>query len=127
MTVGAQEVIKAYKLALKFIEGLDEAQLSKWTKGELTLSLQEVHKNKKVMQEVDEQLAIYEEQLKQYVTYEEAYHYLQSLKLTKVKLVELAKSLSVCIKSRDNKEQVIDKILQTTVGNKAKMEVLGSK
>lgn len=127
MTIGAQEVIKGYKLALKFIEGLDEKQLSKWVAGELTLSLQEVHKNKKVTQEVDEQLAIYEAQLKQCPTYEEAYHYLQSLKLTKAKLLDLAKSLSVCIKSRDNKEQVIDKIIQTTVGNKVKIEVLGSK
>ena len=117
MAIGAQEVIKGYKLALKFIEGLDEKQFSKWLEGEFTLGLQEV----------DKQLVVYEEALKQCQTYEEAQIYLQGLKLSKPKLVELAKSLSACIKSRDNKDQIIEKIIQATVGNRLKMAVLGSK
>lgn len=127
MEIGAQEVIKGYKLALKFIEGLDEKQFSKWLEGEFTLGLQEVHKSKKVVKEVDKQLVVYEEALKQCQTYEEAKSYLQGLKLNKPKLVELAKSLSACMKSRDNKDQIIEKIIQATVGNRLKMEVLGSK
>ena len=70
---------------------------------------------------------VYEEALKQCQTYEEAQIYLQGLKLSKPKLVELAKSLSACIKSRDNKDQIIEKIIQATVGNRLKMAVLGSK
>lgn len=127
MAIGAPEVIKGYKLALKLIEGLDEERFLKWLAGELTLGLQEVHKSKKVIQVPTDQFIRYEDALKQFQTCEEAHTYLHELKLNKVQLVDLAKRLSICIKSRDNKEQIIEKIIQATVGNKLKMVVLGEK
>ena len=127
MAIGVPEVIKGYKLALKFIENLDEERFVKWLEGELKLGLQEVHKSKKVMQLPEKQCITYEEQLKLFKTCEEAKVYLYQLKLGKAQLVDLAKQLSVCIKSRDTKEQIIEKIIQATVGNRLKIVVLGEK
>lgn len=127
MDVNKEEMIRAYKMMTKFLEKLDDEKLIQWLNGELKLTLQEVNHHKKAEKEEVQVSLEYIEHLKNLKSYEEASTYLKTLKLNKEQLKVLAKEVSACIKSRDNKEVIQNKIIENTVGTKLKIEILSKK
>lgn len=125
MNIEREKIINAYKLFTKFIGKLDEEQLSKWLDGEMKLTLQDKVTRKKVNKEDSEALASYKNQLEHMKSCEEASEYLNQLALNRQQLKDLASELGVYIKSRDNKDVRIQKIVEETIGTKLKMKILG--
>ncbi|MBM6839686.1 hypothetical protein H9X77_16105, partial [Clostridium saudiense] len=57
-------------------------------------------------------------------TKEEAYDYLKNSRLKVNELKAIAKQAEIFIKSRSKKDEIIDKLVQGTVGAKIKMKIL---
>lgn len=133
MSISHQETLQGCRMALEFIEGLDETTFKRWLAGEYILTLQPSLSAKKVKKENkkgiiwQETYKSYEQKLKIMDSYEEAIEYLQSLKFNKQQLKDLGNAWSIYIQSRDTKEKIIYKIVEEVVGNKLKIQVLGNK
>ena len=148
MKLDKKDILNINKIVFDFIMNQDDIVLDKVLKGEYKLSINagmekginiknindtndikkvgkgssknSKGKSRKVEINVIETL----NKLKSFETISEGREYLQEIKITIKKLVELAKEGQISINSNDRKEFIIEKIIAGTIGAKIKMKVL---
>lgn len=143
------DILKVNKLVFEYILNLDELELKQLLNGIKVLSLKDgqVMKDKRICNkegetnklksskrkskscEVDNNIDYkrFEEvliKLNSVATKEEAYDYLKNSRLKVNELKAIAKQAEIFIKSRSKKDEIIDKLVQGTVGAKIKMKIL---
>ena len=126
MSEKCQETIKVMKLALKFIEDLDDATLIAWPEGKKKLVLED-KKTSKSGKSVSIDIHSYIETLEQMKSRDEARAYLMESKLTKSLLQKLAKASGSTISTKDTRERMIESLVNQLVGARLAFEALNNK
>lgn len=117
--------------AIEFINSLNDKEFEKLLSGEYEFSLKQTKTT--VKKETKASIAkdnVYEEYVKAIYssnTRNEAKEFIESLELTKDKLLTLAKYLSVQVNKKSKKDDIVDRIVEVIVGGKLRREVLGDK
>ena len=147
------DILKVNKLVFEYILNLDDVELKQLLNGVKFLELRDgkdageklspnKSSNKKVIGKKletskrkprasriendsdDKRLEEVLIKLKSVITKEEAYDYLKNSGLKVNELKAIAKKAEIFVKSRSKKEEIIDKLVQGTVGVKIKMKIL---
>lgn len=147
------DILKVNKLVFEYILNLDDVELKQLLNGVKVLGLKDVEyaeeklvsdkrSNKKVRGKKpesskrkpkasgiendsdDKRLEEVLIKLNSVITKEEAYDYLKNSGLKVNELKAIAKKAEIFVKSRSKKEEIIDKLVQGTVGVKIKMKIL---
>ncbi|MDY6228535.1 MAG: hypothetical protein SPH93_12910, partial [Clostridium sp.] len=118
------EILLVNKLAFDFILKLKDEDLNLLIKGEKKITLIDNEKNLKVKkinnteQKVEEAIR----KLHSYTNKDKAVEYLN--KFNVIDLKKIAKQGNVYIKSRNRKSEIIDRIVEGTIGAKIKVDIL---
>ena len=147
------DILKVNKLVFEYILNLDDVELKQLLNGDKFLELRDGEdageklspnksSNKKVIGKKlesskrkprasriendsdDKRLEEVLIKLNSVITKEEAYDYLKNSGLKVNELKAIAKKAEIFVKSRSKKEEIIDKLVQGTVGVKIKMKIL---
>ena len=123
------EILKVNKLVFEYILSLEDEEIKKLLSEEKILSLvNNKVKNKKESKEKvkagDKKLEEALKSLNLCSTKDEAFEYLNKNKFTVDELKIMAKKAEIFVKSRSKKVEVIDKLVEGTVGVKIKMKIL---
>lgn len=147
------DILKVNKLVFEYILNLDDVELNQLLNGVKVLSLKDgqvikdkltdkKRNNKKVKgrepklskrkskasgiknDSDDERLEEVLIKLNSVITKEEAHEYLKESGLKVDELKAIAKKAEIFVKSRSKKDEIIDKLVQGTVGVKIKMKIL---
>ncbi|MDY2631699.1 MAG: hypothetical protein SOV85_10175 [Clostridium sp.] len=119
-----KEILLVNKLAFDFILKLKDEDLNLLIKGEKKITLIDNEKNLKVKkinnteQKVEEAIR----KLHSYTNKDKAVEYLN--KFNVIDLKKIAKQGNVYIKSRNRKSEIIDRIVEGTIGAKIKVDIL---
>ena len=119
-----KEILLVNKLAFDFILKLKDEDLNLLIKGEKKITLIDNEKNLKVKkinnteQKVEEAIR----KLHSYTNKDKAVEYLN--KFNVIDLKKIAKQGNVYIKSRNRKSEIIDRIVEGTIGAKIKIDIL---
>ena len=116
--------IVAMEIALKFIKSLKEEELDKFINKECKFFLKDCNKTNDKLVNAREDYGDVIEILKNSSNRKEARCYLENLKFTNDKLLELGKQLGMKISKGNKKAVIIDKIVEFAVGHKLKVEAL---
>lgn len=147
------DILKVNKLVFEYILNLDDVELKQLLNGVKVLELidgedagEKLASNKRSNKKVigkklesskrkprasriendldDKRLEGVLIKLNSVITKEEAYDYLKNSGLKVNELKAIAKKAEIFVKSRSKKEEIIDKLVQGTVGVKIKMKIL---
>ncbi|MGL5086945.1 MAG: hypothetical protein ACRC68_14740 [Clostridium sp.] len=126
MGLDNKTTIKAIEKALRLISKLSEEELDSIVSGEIEFKTSIVKKRIKVISVKDEICEWQNEKeiLNRVSTRQEAKAYLLSLKLTNKKLNDLGKSLLISVASKSKKDEIINIIVESTVGSRLKIDAL---
>lgn len=148
-----KDILKVNKLVFEYILTLDDIELNQLLNGLKVLSLKDgqgvdkkLTDNKRVNKKVkvnksesnireskafgsennldDKSLEVVLIKLNSVRTKEEAYDYLKNSGLKVSDLKAIAKRAEIFVKSRSKKDEIIDKLVQGTIGVKIKMKIL---
>lgn len=121
-----EKIFKINGLVLKYVLNLDDDSLIDLLSGRKKLSL--VEQTKKYVKD-DDKFIINEisRKLDLVTSKAEAREYIESSKFTVYILKEVAKIKQIYLKSRSNKAEIIDKLIEGTIGAKLKIEILSGR
>lgn len=119
-----KEILLVNKLAFDFILKLKEEDINSLIKGEKKITLIDNEKNLKVnkINKIEVKAEEVVNKVYSYSNKDEAVEYLN--KFNVIDLKKIAKQGNVYIKSRNRKSEIIDRIVEGTIGAKIKIEVL---
>lgn len=119
-----KEILLVNKLAFDFILKLKEEDLNSLIKGEKKITLIDNEKNLKVKKINNTEEKVKEEinKIYSYSNKDEVVEYLN--KFNVIDLKKIAKQGNVYIKSRNRKSEIIDRIVEGTIGAKIKIDIL---
>lgn len=126
MSLNSKKTIKVMEKALRLISKLSEEEIDNIVNGNIEFKISKVNKtikkiaSKKAIDDWNKEKDV----LNNMNTREAAKKYLLNLKLTNSKLIDLGKALSISIASKTKKEEIINRIVESTVGNRLKMDAL---
>lgn len=126
MSLNSKKTVRVMEKALRLILKLSEDELDNIVNGHIEFQIVKVDRPVKqiVSKKATDEWEKEKEVLNNIETREEARTYLLSLKLTNSKLIELGKSLLIEISIKNKKEEIINRIIEGTVGNKLKIAEL---
>lgn len=126
MSLNSKKTIKVMEKALRLISKLSEEEIDNIVNGNIEFKISKVNKtikkiaSKKAIDDWNKE----KEVLNNMNTREVAKKYLLNLKLTNSKLIDLGKALSISIAFKTKKEEMINRIVESTVGNRLKIDAL---
>ncbi len=118
-----EKSIAIMELALKFIDKLTEEQMDKLLSKKYCFNITSNtsdHENKTTINKFTNEIGI----LNSLTNKEEAKEYLKGLKLTNEKLIFLGKEMNIKISRSARKENILNKIIDYSVGNKVKTKAI---
>ena len=119
-----KEILLANNLTFNFILKLKDNDLKSLIKGEKKITLIDNEKNLKG-KKINNQEEKVEEVINKIYSYsnkDEVVEYLNKFNVTDLK--KIAKQANVYIKSRNRKSEIIDRIVEGTIGTKIKIDIL---
>lgn len=119
-----KEILLVNKLAFDFILKLKDDDLNSLIKGEkkITLIDNEKHLKGKRINNTEEKVEEIINKIYSYSNKDEALEYLNRFNV--IDLKKIAKQGNVYIKSRNRKSEIIDRIVEGTIGTKIKIDIL---
>lgn len=119
-----KEILLVNKLAFDFILKLKDEDLNLLIKGEKKITLIDNEKNLKVkkINNIEQKVEEAIRKLHSYTNKDKAVEYLN--KFNVIDLKKIAKQGNVYIKSRNRKSEIIDRIVEGTIGAKIKVDIL---
>lgn len=119
-----KEILLVNKLAFDFILKLKDDDLNSLIKGEKKITLMDNEKNlkSKKINKTEEKIEKVINKVYSYSNKDEALEYLNKFNL--IDLKKIAKQGNVYIKSRNKKSEIIDRIVEGTIGAKIKIDIL---
>ncbi|MGG7212638.1 hypothetical protein ACQPUY_03355 [Clostridium nigeriense] len=119
-----KEILLVNKLAFDFILKLKDEDINSLIKGEKKITLIDNEKNLKCekINNTEEKLEEVINRVYSYSNKDEAVEYLN--KFNVIDLKKIAKQANVYIKSRNRKSEIIDRIVEGTIGTKIKIDIL---
>lgn len=119
-----KEILLVNKLAFDFILKLKDEDLNSLIKGEKKITLIDNDKKlrSKKINPIEQKVEEAIKKLNSYSNKNEALEYLN--KFNVIDLKKIAKQANVYIKSRNSKSEIIDRIVEGTIGAKIKIDIL---
>lgn len=119
-----KEILLVNKLAFDFILKLKDEDLNSLIKGEKKITLIDNDKNLKgkKINNIEEKVEELINKVYSYSNKDEAVEYLN--KFNVIDLKKIAKQANIYIKSRNKKSEIIDRIVEGTIGAKIKIDIL---
>ncbi len=119
-----KEILLVNKLAFDFILKLKDEDINSLIKGEKKITLIDNEKNIKGKKINDKEEKVEEviNKVYSYSNKDEALEYLNKFNI--IDLKKIAKQGNVYIKSRNKKSEIIDRIVEGTIGAKIKIDIL---
>ena len=121
-----KDILKLNQIVYKYILNLKDDDIKDILEGskKLTLDNKTLHKKKKINTKDIERLS---QKLEVVGSKSEARKYIESNKFTNDVLKSVAKVKKISINSRSNKAEIIDKLIEGTIGAKVKINILQGK
>ena len=121
-----KDILKLNQIVYKYILNLKDDDIKNILEGNKKLSLEDKTKrnNKKTNTEDIEKLS---QKLEVVSSKSEARKYIESNKFTNDVLKSVAKVKKISLNSRSNKAEIIDKLIEGTIGAKVKINILQGK
>jgi hypothetical protein len=119
-----KEVLLANKIVFDFVLKLKEDDLRALIKGEKKIELLDNEKklDSKKSSNIDEKIDEIINNLYSYSNKEDAIEYLNKFKVADLR--KISKEANIFVKSRSKKSEIIDRVVEGTIGVKIKIEVL---
>lgn len=128
MCITKEQTLELVSLALRTIAQLSEKEVNSLLNKEATLVVKSVKGQGRKINKVDimefGKIEKHTQAISNFNTREKAKDYLNSIKLKKEELIILAKLMSVHINKSDKKEEIINKIIESVVGSKLRVEAI---
>lgn len=120
-----KSILSVNKLVFEFILNLSELELKELLKNNTKLTLVKCKSDIKDNNVVENKVSLdLMNKLKLISNKEEATEYLSKFKV--VELKKIAKELSIFVKSKSKKSEIIERIVEGTIGSKIKIDILKS-
>ena len=118
-----KDFVKVSKIIFDYILKLDDESINGLLDGNKKLTL--VEQNKSCYKSLDEdKVEIISKRLNSVMSREEAKNYIIEGKFNAKTLKQLAKLNNIYIRSKSNKAEIIDKLVEGTIGAKLKIQIL---
>ncbi|MPM36656.1 hypothetical protein SDC9_83255 [bioreactor metagenome] len=128
MCITKEQILELVSLALRTIAQLSEKEVNSLLNKEATLVVKSVKGQGRKINKVDTKefghIEKHTQVISNFNTRGEAQAYLGSVKLKKEELIILSKLMSVHINKSDKKEEIINKIIESVVGSKLRVEAI---
>lgn len=128
MCITKEQTLELVSLALTTISQLNVREVNSLLNKEATLIVKPVKRKERKINKVDTKelghIEKHTQVISSFNTREEAKAYFNSIKLKKEDLVILCKLMAVHINKSDKKEEIINKIIESVVGSKLRIEAI---